>query len=542
MSGWRTQVTWRSWWAETIVSSGGLVSQWTDGSGNGRHYIQSNGSLKPALGGTGFNGNPWILFAWAGSGTFLVNNAVVSDVVSASAGYVVAAVNLTTIHSANVTYQDDACFGDSVNGYIDLAFDTRTPANAAGPPGTVRAYIWDGGERTAKASFSTNVTHVVEMWWNGSNIFVRVDGGATVTGDACGAIQVLSGFITAGKYIDGGMGALACINSVPSLSDRDAIVASMRDEFAPYKLAGTTPLVFGQSGALAGAGALAGTSALAFNEAGTLTGLGALAGSTALSFAAAATLAGAGALAGTVALTFSETGALVGSGALAGSSAFTFGESGLLLGAGALVGSTSIVFDASGTLTASGATGVLEGTTSIAFGQSGDLRGSGAIAGTAAFAFATTATPQASGALAGSVGVLFATSGTLGGMAGIAGTSGFSFDASGTLVDAGAISGTTSMAFSQAGYLTGSGELAGETGIVFYATAEITATSCGVYDPTIRTRSKYRATLAGGASYVATVARRTVEYASSATLATEYTPTVAATSVEYIARVTPCRI
>lgn len=372
-----------------------MVSQWTDGSGNGRHYTQSNVSLKPALGGTGFNGNPWIRFAWAGAGTFLVNNAVVSDVVSASAGYIVAAVNITTIHAANVTYQDDACFGDSVNGYIDMAFDTRTSAGAAGPPGSVRAYIWDGGERTAKAPFTTNVTHIVEMWWNGSNIFVRVDGGATVTGDACGAIQVLSGFITAGKFIDGGMGALACINSVPSLSDRDAIVASMRDEFAPYRLAGTAPLVFGQSGALTGAGALAGTSALAFNEAGTLTGRGALAGPASLSFAAAATLAGAGVLAGAVALTFSETGALAGSGALVGSSAFTFGESGLLLGAGELVGSTSIVFDASGTLTAAGGTGVLEGTASFAFDGSGTLGGLAELEGFCGLAF------DASGTLRG---------------------------------------------------------------------------------------------------------------------------------------------
>lgn len=226
---WRTQVSWRSWWAETVVSSGGAISQWTDGSGNGRHYVQSNASFKPTVGGAGFNGKPWLAFSWAGS-QFLSQANASSTVISAAAGYIAVALKVTTFHTSTNSYSDDLAISGTLGGYWGLGLDARKPNNTSGPPGTARAYVWDGAEKNANVSCPVGGVHIVEMWWDSTNVYLRVDGG-TIAQTASGAIQNVTGLLEAGKYIDGGIAAIACINSVPTLSDRNAIYASMAAEF-----------------------------------------------------------------------------------------------------------------------------------------------------------------------------------------------------------------------------------------------------------------------------------------------------------------------
>jgi len=88
-------------------------------------------------------------------------------------------------------------------------------------------------------------------------------------------------------------------------------------------------MVFGQSAALTGAGALAGSTTIAFGNSAALTGDGALVGSGALLFGNNATLS-AGDISGSTSLVFTATGALTGEAALSGVASLIFGQSATL--------------------------------------------------------------------------------------------------------------------------------------------------------------------------------------------------------------------
>lgn len=193
--------------------------------------------------------------------------------------------------------------------------------------------------------------------------------------------------------------------------------------------AGTSGLVFGQTGALTGAGALTGTPALTFGQTGAITGQGALAGSSALVFGQTGTLTQPG-LVGTSALVFGQTGALTASGVLAGTSALQFGQTGALTGAGALAGTSALTFAQTGTITAAG---ILAGASALTFAQTAALSASGALAGTSALTFGASATADLpAGALVGTATLSIGQSGTLTGAGDLAGLATLVFGAIGT--------------------------------------------------------------------------------------------------------------
>ncbi len=223
---WRTVGTWDAYWAETVVQSGGNISQWTDGSGNGRHFVQS--SAKPTVGG-GFNGKPSIAFN--GSTQYFSNAAALSSIVTNVAGYVCAVVKANSIStSGNPGYDDVAVLTDATNGDFAMAFD--------GTSHVFRGYYYDGtGEKDADSTaFATGVIKVCEMWWDGVHINSRVNGGTTTT-TAAAVMVSLAGLLLCGTnyalahFFDGEIGALAARKIVPSSGDRDIIAASMVTEF-----------------------------------------------------------------------------------------------------------------------------------------------------------------------------------------------------------------------------------------------------------------------------------------------------------------------
>ena len=95
---------------------------------------------------------------------------------------------------------------------------------------------------------------------------------------------------------------------------------------------------------------VAGTAAIAFGQSGTMAGVGALAGTASITFGQSGNVAGNGALAGTASVTFGQSGAVSGAGALAGTSPVVFGQSGNASGIGALSGTAGIVFGQSGSV------------------------------------------------------------------------------------------------------------------------------------------------------------------------------------------------
>ncbi len=228
-TAWRSVITWRGKWAETVVGSPN-ITQWTDLSGNGRHFTAS--ANHPTVGGAGFNSKPNIAFN--GTTNTFINAALMSDVFTAAAGYLVAAVNLTAVSTATTSDQDATILADN-SGYMAAAFDSRQTTNAAGPPPSFRGYVYDGAEKNANSAFDTAKVKIVEMWWDGANVNSRVNGGAT-TSTASGNIQLVTGFLRCGSQISGGFfngncAALGVTNAVPSLANRNAIAADMIAEF-----------------------------------------------------------------------------------------------------------------------------------------------------------------------------------------------------------------------------------------------------------------------------------------------------------------------
>ncbi len=232
-SNWRTQVSWNSWWGETFVSSGGAISQWTDGSGNGRHFVQATGANKPAVGGAGFNSKPWASFN--GTTQLFTCASAMSTVVTAAAGYMAAAVNATSVDNSSSDFNNQAIITDSA-GEAGITFSSTQAGGGAGPPPSLRGYVYDGSDKSAPSVFDTAKVKIVEVWWDSTNVYSRVNGGATASTPA-GAVQSVTGTLICGAnyqslvFFHGGCAALACISSVPTLSDRNAIAAAMISEF-----------------------------------------------------------------------------------------------------------------------------------------------------------------------------------------------------------------------------------------------------------------------------------------------------------------------
>jgi hypothetical protein len=136
------------------------------------------------------------------------------------------------------------------------------------------------------------------------------------------------------------------------------------------------------------------------------------AGSTAITFGQSGDLAGAGALASTAGLSFSQSGSLAGAGAASASGGLVVGQSGALLGAGALGGSATAAVGQTGTLSA---VGVLSGSSAIALGQSGNLAApsGGGVSGGAGIGVASTGTMAGSGVLAGAIAITIGQTGRL---------------------------------------------------------------------------------------------------------------------------------
>ncbi len=226
---WRTVITWRAKWAQTVVGSPN-ITQWTDLSGNGFHFTA--GANFPTVGGAGFNSKPNIAFN--GTTSTFTSAALVSDVFTAAAGYLVAAVNLTSVSTATVSSSDSTIFADN-SGYMAAAFDSRQTNNAAGPPPSFRGYTYDGAEKNANSVMATALVKIVEMWWDGVNVNSRVNGGAT-TSTASGNVQLITGFLRCGSQLAGGFfngnaAAIGVTNAVPSLANRNAIAAAMILEY-----------------------------------------------------------------------------------------------------------------------------------------------------------------------------------------------------------------------------------------------------------------------------------------------------------------------
>lgn len=145
--------------------------------------------------------------------------------------------------------------------------------------------------------------------------------------------------------------------------------------------AGTTTIIFGQTGDLHASSVPAGTTTITFGQTGALKAGAILAGSTTITFGQSGALLSAAALTGSTPVLFGQTGALLSQSAFAGSSAITFSQTGDIKAAGAFAGSTPITFGQTGDFVAGTSGANFAGSTSIFFSQSGALLSNALFAG-----------------------------------------------------------------------------------------------------------------------------------------------------------------
>jgi hypothetical protein len=155
---------------------------------------------------------------------------VLSNFITASAGYMIMSVMVDTISTNNSNFYDnDAVIGD-LGGYAGIYLrDSGTPKGAI-------AGNWDGSNDLAEASvISYSTPYVIEWRHEGGTLYVRVNGSGEQsvasgnTSDLSNRINLGNGYTgnTArlnGKFFEG-----ATFSTVPSGTERDNLVADFMD-------------------------------------------------------------------------------------------------------------------------------------------------------------------------------------------------------------------------------------------------------------------------------------------------------------------------
>ena len=159
-----TQITTALWLdaadAATITSSGGLVSQWDDKSGNARHATQSTSGARPIYGATQFNSLPGVTF----DGT---DDRMTHGCSQSSAAYTLIAVY--KVNSSQVSYRGVMAVGPSGTGGLTML--TRVSTSFIGSFGSaeiVSTFAYQNGQSVIAVIEDDNGTATKSFWANGS--------------------------------------------------------------------------------------------------------------------------------------------------------------------------------------------------------------------------------------------------------------------------------------------------------------------------------------------------------------------------------------
>lgn len=170
--------------SDGVTESGGVVSAWADQSGNSRNFTQGTVGLRPSYDASDarFNGLPSI----EGNGVDqYLSGAALQDFIGATptAYTLVIVLSLTSASNANGTlgYDEDGIFGE-LSGYWGLYGNTG--------PG-LSAFSYDANSDLVDKAISYATTYVVAYRYDGTNIYMSVNGGAE-SSTASGGVTVTS--------------------------------------------------------------------------------------------------------------------------------------------------------------------------------------------------------------------------------------------------------------------------------------------------------------------------------------------------------------
>ena len=231
-----TQITTALWLdaadAATITSSGGLVSQWNDKSGNARHATQSTSGARPIYGATQFNSLPGVTF----DGT----DDTMTHGCSQSSAYTLIAVY--KVNSSQVSYRGVMAVGPLGAGGSTML--TRVATSFIGSFGRVdivSTFAYQNGQSVIAVIEDDNGTATKSFWANGSQA-------GTFTENPVGQLDThIGGFI--GQWSAITIAECLAISSVASATVRQLVEGYLAHKWAlqgglpaghPYKSSAPT--------------------------------------------------------------------------------------------------------------------------------------------------------------------------------------------------------------------------------------------------------------------------------------------------------------
>jgi hypothetical protein len=210
------------------TNTAGAIDSWVNQTGNG---IVLTGATtgRPTLAIAGpsnracadFDGTDDKLSTSGGGGQQIAN------LFTNAAGWIAISFIADVIDANDPTVYSNECLVADHGGYMGLFLKTGD---------AVHSYNYDGTVDTNSTPITETAVHVVEWRHEGGNVYVRVDGGAEEVA-ASGNTQVMTGQLRIGSTavspsgateLNGKVFELITYSTVPSLADRNIIVANMK--------------------------------------------------------------------------------------------------------------------------------------------------------------------------------------------------------------------------------------------------------------------------------------------------------------------------
>jgi len=224
--------------ASTITESGGVVSQWDDKSGNGKHATQSIAQSRPLLTGDGLNGRSVITFD-GNDDFFSVSSFTGSRIISV---FLVASQDTTTSNKYLLDESNTAQYG----GGLSIRF-TNT--------GTVRFWGQDVLPLTNSLALSASIPYIIGAIENTTQRNIYIDGTVNAnitpgTDTRTAANPRIGHSLLLGGYHDGYIAEIILVASAVSTDTRQLIEGYLAHKWGltanlpadhPYKTAIPVP-------------------------------------------------------------------------------------------------------------------------------------------------------------------------------------------------------------------------------------------------------------------------------------------------------------
>lgn len=218
------------WWR---ANSGGEYdgSPWAGTASAGTSGANALSDATPPTAGTAVNGHPPADFN--GTTQKLVAGGTLDTYFNASAasGWVLFNADAINTNDAVNVYENDVLVGTGVAAYFHLYLRSANVVGIRFVDGTV-------GERLLSTSFAgTGAWVLVQYKWNGTTLFLRVNGGSWVSTAATGLASLSDPFrvgtnYNAGQFFDGKSLDIGTSDTVLSDATFDGILAYARARYA----------------------------------------------------------------------------------------------------------------------------------------------------------------------------------------------------------------------------------------------------------------------------------------------------------------------